>query len=70
MQPKTWEFEGEQMTIGQIHALVSRTNSIKVRTLRDRLENGEKTVAQVLRSKPKRVNAGWNNYRFGRGALT
>lgn len=70
MQPKTWEFEGGQMTIGQIHAIVSRTNSIKIRTLRDRLEKGEKTIAQVVKPKPHFVNRSFCRQPYGRGAMT
>jgi hypothetical protein len=62
-----FEFEGAQRTVREIHELVGGSAVIPKKTLRDRLNSGQKTVAEVRRPRPRYVNTAWNNSMFGKG---
>lgn len=66
-QPETFEFNGQQMTVSQIHALVPKPHRASKTTLRLRLRRGAKTLSEVMKPLALKPNYVWNGSQFGKG---
>jgi hypothetical protein len=66
-KPETFEFNGQRMTVSQIHALVPKHHMVSKDTIRNRVRRGAKTMSEVLRPLYIKPNYAWNNSMFGKG---